>query len=99
MKENSDAYIIEVDIKPYEKDLQKKLKKQIELTEILNNEYIHKYLSKINAFPTIENIKLVQKHMNIDQALILPDIIREKIVILPNMKNKIKDTEVNELFR
>ena len=37
--------------------------------------------------------------MNIDQALILPDMIREKIVILPNMKNKIKDTEVNELFR
>lgn len=94
-----DNNIIEVDMKPYEKDLQQKLKKQIELTEILNNEYIHKYLSKINVFPTIENIKLVQRHMNIDQALILPDIIRGKFVILQNMKNKIKDVEVNEIFR
>ena len=98
MKKHSDANIMEFDIKPYEKDLQKKLK-QIELTETLNNEYIHKYLTKINAYPTIENIKLVQRHMNIDQALILPDIIRGKILILPNMKNKIKDIDVNELFR
>lgn len=99
MKKHSDANIMEVDIKPYEKDLQKQLKQQIELTETLNNEYVHKYLTKINVFPTIENMKLVHRHMNIDQALILPDIIRGKILILPNMKNKIKDIDVNELFR
>ena len=94
----SDVNKIETDLKPYKRGIQKKIE-QIELTELLNSEYINKYLSKINSFPTQENIQLVQTNMNIDHALILPDWTRGKLMTPPNMKNKKTDYKVNEIFR
>jgi len=70
-----------------------------DISEIVHNEYTNKYLSNIGAFPTAENIEFVNRNLSINDALILPVWSRGKLLIIPGMKDREKDFDMQELSR
>ena len=69
------------------------------IIEVVHNEYANKYLSKIGAYPTKENIDFVNRNLSINNALIVPVWARGKLLIIPGMKDHESDFDMQELSR
>jgi hypothetical protein len=54
--------------------------------QIMQNEYSAKYLESIGATPTKENLDFVINNLPISNAIVLPVWVRDKIIIIPGMK-------------
>ena len=89
---------IEIDIRPLNGGASNRVLPS-DISEIVHNEYTNKYLSNIGAYPTPENIEFVNHNFSIDDALILPVWSRGKLLIIPGMKDREKDFDMQELSR
>lgn len=87
---------IEIPLKPISGGpSQRQIPKDFKLT--LQTEYATKYLEKIGATPTSENIEYVINNLPIDDALVIPAWGRETLFIIPDRVNEVEST-INELF-